>query len=261
VKQERNIQVAYKDNGERIASLLAGRGCPYRCVFCASHAVWSRRLRYRSTENVLDEFEQVVADWKVDFIKFSDDTFGLNKVWVARFCDEKLGRGISTPWGCNVRVNGVDEKTLSVMRQAGCREVWAGVESGSTRILDDMKKGIELAEIEWFFAKTRELGFFRRAYVLLGMPNETYDDIKLTEELIDRIKPDSVGFTILAPYPGTDTYNAAVYADTDWSVVDEYENRLVRTAHLSNEDIRREQQRLAQKYKEKLVFRQRPGLK
>lgn len=257
IKQERNIQEAYRDNGKRIAAIFSSRGCPFRCVFCISHVVWTRRVRFRSAGNILDEFEKVVKDWNIDFIKFSDDTFTLKKKLVMEFCEGKLRRGIKTEWGCNIRVDSTDEEMLSMMYRAGCREVWAGVESGSPRILEDMQKKITPDQVRRVFKLAREIGLFRRAYLLLGMPNESYEDIRLTEELIDEIEPDMVGFTILAPFPGTVFYDDKVHADVDWSVVDEYQNDMTCTAYLSNADLRREQERLTEKYRDRLVFRHR----
>ena len=257
IKQERNIQVAFKDNGVRIASIFSSRGCPFSCLFCASHSVWSRRVRFRSADNILDEFEQVVDEWKIDLIKFSDDTFTIKKSLVKDFCEKKIDRGIKTAWACNARVDKVDESLLRLMKEAGCKEIWAGVESGSPRILKDMNKKITIEQVKYVFAKSRELGLIRRAYMLLGMPEESLEDIKLSEKLVDEIEPDMVGFTILAPYPGTKYYDPAVHKDVDWSVVDEYENRITRTRYLSNEDLQREQLRLVKKYQNKAVFRQR----
>lgn len=256
IKQERNIQQAYKDNGIRIASIFSSRGCPFQCVFCASHCVWTRKVRFRSVVNIVDEFEQVVEDLKLDFIKFSDDTFGLKKDWMISFCQKKIERKITTPWGCNIRVNTIDEKMLKWMKASGCKEVWAGVESGSPKILQDMKKGITVEKIKWAFKATKEMGFFRRAYVLLGMPNESYKDIKMTEELIDEIEPDQVGFTILAPYPGTEFYNPKIHKNVDWSLVDEYGNQLTRTKYLTNSELVAEQKRLVKKFQDVITYRQ-----
>jgi len=260
VKQERNIWVAYNDTDERIASLLTTRGCLYACTFCAAHQVWSRQVRYRSPDNILDEFEKVVKDWNIDFIKFADDTFGTNKRMTMELCQSMIRRRISTPWGCNIRVNTADDEMLIIMRKAGCREVWAGVESGSPRILKEMKKGITVEQIRQFFRTTEELGFLRRAYILLGMPSEGYEDIRLTEELVDEINPDLIGFSILAPYPGTDFYDPNTNSEVDWSIVDTYGNHITRTASLSSEDLCREQQRLVEKYSQRLVFRQKKKL-
>lgn len=128
---------------------------------------------------------------------------------------------------------------------------------GSQRILKEMKKGIALDKVRWVFKVTAELGFYRRAYMLLGMPEETLEDIRLSEKIVDEIKPDTVGFTILAPYPGTSYYDPNLHKDVDWAEVDEYENRLTKTKFLTNEDLHREQERLVSKYRENIVFRQK----
>ncbi|MBI2910208.1 MAG: B12-binding domain-containing radical SAM protein [Chloroflexi bacterium] len=257
VKQERNIREAYRDNGKRIAAIFSSRGCPFACVFCVSHAVWARKVRFRSAASMLDEFEQVVRDWEIDFMKFSDDTFTLSKKLVMEFCEEKLRRGINTEWGCNIRVDTTDEEMLRIMYRAGCREVWAGVESGSPRILEDMQKRITPEQVRRTFKVARDVGLFRRAYILLGMPNESLEDIRLTEDLVDEIDPDMVGFTVLAPFPGTVFYDEKRHRDVDWSVVDEYQNDMTRTVHLTNDDLRCEQRRLTQKYSDRLAFRNR----
>lgn len=257
IRQERNIQQAFKDNGYRIASIFSSRGCPFRCTFCASHSVWSREVRYRSVDNILEEFEQVVKDFKIDFIKFSDDTFTMNKRRVSEFCEKKIERNEKTPWGCNIRADTADDNLLRLMKRAGCREVWIGVESGSPKILREMKKDINLDKVRWVFKVTAELGLFRRAYMLLGMPEESLEDISLSEKVVDEIKPDSVGFTILAPFPGTSHYDGKLHKNVDWSQVDEYENRITRTKFLSNEELHQEQQRLVTKYQKNIVFRQK----
>jgi len=257
IKQERNIQVAYRDNGYRIASIFATRGCPFDCTFCASKSLWTRRLRSRSAENIFEEFKSVVKDLNIDFMKFSDDTFTIDKALVQEFCICKINNNQNTPWGCNIRADSVDRETLELMAKAQCREVWIGVESGSPRILADMKKNVSLDQIRRCFKMTEELGLFRRAYFLLGMPNESYEDIKLTETLIDEIGPDAIGFTILAPYPGSAYYDPVIHKDVDWSVVDEYTNHLCRTKSLTNTELRREQKRLVEKYRQRIVFRQR----
>lgn len=254
IKQERNIQQAYQDNGIRIASILSSRGCPYKCVFCASHCVWTRKVRFRSHENILDEFEKVVKDLRIDFVKFSDDTFALKKSLVRKFCEEKLRRRNNTPWGCNIRAD-VDEETLSLMKRANCRELWIGVESGSPKILKQMQKGITVEKVKNIFRLTKEMGFYRRAYILLGMPEESEKDISLTENLVKAIEPDSVGITILAPYPRNEFYDPVVHKNVDWSSVDEYNNDITKTNYLSNQALKLHQKRLVSLFSDRLVYR------
>ncbi len=261
IRQDRNIAEAYRDNKKRIAAIFSSRGCPFRCRFCTSNAVWTRRVRFRSPGNILDEFEQVVKDLHIDFMKFSDDTFTLNKKLVLEFCKEKLKRGIKTEWGCNIRVDTTDKEMLRAMYKAGCREIWAGVESGSPKILKDMQKGINIDQMRRIFKAARDIGLFRRAYILLGMPRESKKDIALTEKIIDEIEPDAVGFTILAPFPGTQFYNKKLHHNVDWSKVDEYGNDMTKTAYLTNNDLKKTQQRLIEKYRNHLVFRNQALLK
>jgi radical SAM superfamily enzyme YgiQ (UPF0313 family) len=257
VKQERNIQQAFRDNGVRIASIFTSRGCPFSCTFCASHSVWTRKVRFRSADNILQEFESVAKDMKIDLIKFSDDTFTIKKQLVYDFCEKKIKRGIKTPWGCNIRADRVDESLLGLMKAAGCKEVWIGVESGSPKILKHMEKGIDLEKIKWVFKTAADLGLYRRAYMLLGMPEESREDIKLSENLVEEISPDMVGFTILAPYPGTAFFDPVKHKDVDWAEVDEYGNRITRTEYLTNEELIAEQKRLVAKFQKNIVFRQK----
>ena len=93
--------------------------------------------------------------------------------------------------------------------------------------------------------------------MLLGAPEEDINDIKYSEQLIDEIKPDMVGFTILAPYPGTSYYDSGMHKNVDWSEVDEYKNHITRTKFLSNERLLLEQERLVTKYQTKITFRQK----
>ena len=257
IRQERNLQLSMKNYGKRIGGIFCNRGCPFSCVFCASHSVWSRNCRFRSPENIFEEFEQIVKDWKLDFVTFADDELGINKEQLIHFCELKIKKGVKTPWGCNVVASTLTDNLLSVMKKANCTELWIGVESGSPKILKDIGKPNTIKKIKVVFKKTKDMGFIRRAYMLLGMPDESFEDIKMSEELIDEIEPDIVGFTILAPYPGTKFYDPQIHKDIDWSIVDEYQNMLTNTKFLSNEDLRKEQGRLVEKYKKIITVRQR----
>jgi radical SAM superfamily enzyme YgiQ (UPF0313 family) len=106
------------------------------------------------------------------------------------------------------------------------------------------------------FKWAEEYGIKRRAFFLIGMPDETDEDIDYTIELIDEIGPDVVGFTILAPYPGSDYYNPGLHKDVDWSKVDEYSNDIWSTAHFTNSDLKDTQAYLKDRYKHLLCERQ-----
>lgn len=255
VKNERNIEQAFSDNRKRITSVLSSRGCPYHCSFCCSPVIWQRKVRLRSPENILDEFESIIRDFNIQFFKFADDTFTINKQRVIDFCDQKIERGIDVPFGANAHLNTIDDLMLKKLSESNCQELWYGVESGSESILKDMHKNITVDRIKRIFKMTKDYGIKTRAYFLLGMPNETIEDIRKTEKLCDEIEPDIVGFTLLAPYPDNEYYDHEVMKDWDWSTFDEYSNMWVHTKTLSNQDLKNEQARLVAKYQQHLTFK------
>ena len=254
IKLERHLKKTENLEGRRVTSIFTTRGCPFKCVFCASHAVWKRKQRTRSPENIAEEFAILAKDWQVDHISFADDEVGLDKEHFSQLCDLLIKKKLHITWGCNMVVSVMDAELLKSMWAAGCRELWLGVESGSPQILKDMHKPFNLKDIRKAFKITKELGFIRRAYILLGMPNETLADIGMTDRLIEEIEPDVVGFTILAPFPGTEAYNSLVHQDIDWSEVDEYHNIFTRTKTLTNQELHQIQRDFVKKYHDKIAF-------
>jgi anaerobic magnesium-protoporphyrin IX monomethyl ester cyclase len=254
LKLERHLTKTQQAEGRRITSIFTSRGCPFKCPFCASHAVWGREQRRRSPEGIIEEFEILKTVWNVDYISFADDEVGLNKKHFSELSELLVKKNNKIHWGCNVVVSTLNKDLLKLMWAAGCRDLWMGVESGSPKILEDMKKPFDISDIRKAFKIAKQLGFTRRAYVLLGMPNETLDDIALTDKLIEEIDPDIVGFTILAPFPGTEFYDAVKHKDVDWSQIDEYTNNLTSTKYLSNTDLHVVQKRMVQKYYAKRAY-------
>lgn len=257
IKNERNIQQAYKDNHKRITSILSSRGCPYLCSFCCSHCLWGRVPRLRSPENILDEYKNLIDEWKIDFVKFADDTFTISKQRVKDFCWMKYEEGLQTPFGANAHINTIDALVLKYLVLGNCQELWYGVESGSPRILEHMHKQTNLEKIKKIFKMTRDHGIRTRAYFLLGTPGEALGDIRMTESLCDALEPDEVGFSMLAPFPSNEYFDYEMMKDWDWSNFDEYNNDWISNQHLNNNELRQEQQRLIQKYEDNITCRQR----
>lgn len=257
IKNERNIQQAFQDGGVRITSVLSSRGCPFHCSFCCSHILWQRRVRFRSPENILDEVEHLINDWDIQFLKFADDTFTVDRRRTIKFCQIKMERGIKLPYGVNAHANTIDEELLKYLAASGCQELWYGVESGSPRILKEMHKNTDIDWIKTVFKLTKEYGIKTRAYFLLGMPGETIEDLEMTERLCDELQPDLVGFTLLSPFPINEHFDYETMAEWDWSTFDEYSNSWVRTETLTNQQLKAAQKRLVEKYQEVTVFRQR----
>jgi radical SAM superfamily enzyme YgiQ (UPF0313 family) len=255
--QDKFLEIGYNKYGDRGAWIFSSRGCPYHCTYCASCSIWTRKWRARSPENIFEEIQELIRDFNVDRINFADDTFTISRKRVVEFCNLLKRANLQISWGCNVRVDNVDKKLFEEMKSAGCTDVWIGAESGSAIILKDIKKGITLTQIKNAFEWSKEAGLKRRAYLMIGSPKESRETILQTEELVGEIKPDTLEFSILTPYPGCENYEMAKrvgYVDDnmDWSAVDIFscDCVLMSSQYLTKDEVKEEHERLSEKYKE-----------
>lgn len=257
IRQDRTLALTEKNDGERIASVLSGRGCLYNCAFCTGdHDVFGGILRKRSVRHVLDEVEQLVKEWQIDFLKFADAEINTSTPWLRQFCKDKIWRELDVPFGCNIHAANMDEITMGLMKKANCREIWVGVESGSQRVLTEIRKGVTIKQIENVFKWAKECGIRTRAYFMVGFPSETREDFEMTLKLAERVDADIVGMTVPCPYPGTELYSTK-FEDVDWSQQDEYSNTLWSTANFSNKELKAMQAEFADRFKDRLCFRQK----
>jgi radical SAM superfamily enzyme YgiQ (UPF0313 family) len=183
------------------ATLISSRGCPFRCSFC-DKSVSGSRWRARSAKNVVEEMASLVATG-VGFINFYDDNFTLQRSRVLEICDEIEAQGVEVHWKCEGRVDGVDLHLLKRMRRAGCRVIAYGVESGNRETLALLRKDVELEEVIQAFSATREAGLRSLAYLILGAPGESTEDVERSIRFVEEIGADYVQFSALTALPGT----------------------------------------------------------
>lgn len=198
---------------KRHASVMASRGCPYRCTFCASHLQLGRRYRLRSVDDVLAELDLLVERYAIEGVYWVDDIFTGDREWVRALCAKLAARPYRLEWGCQSRVTGIDRPTLEAMKAAGCVQVDFGVESGSQRILNHMKKGTKTQHIEDAFALVHDVGLRTGASFIFGSPGEDAEDVMETIALADRIQSDWTVFFFSTPYPGTELWQQVRDAD------------------------------------------------
>lgn len=261
IKNERNIEVAFHDNNKRITSFQSHRGCQFSCKYCLDgHKkalygdVRKGLVRYRPVSDLLDEIEEVVRNFSIDLFKFSDPTWNTSKEWVIEFCEQKISRRLAVPFYPNIHAGVTSEDMFKIMAKAGCHEIAVGVESGSPEILRQIGKGTTVEKIRQCVKWAKNAGILVRGYFILGMPEETEEDLKLTEKFAEELDLDEYGFTILCPYPGTFMYNPEKFRTVDWENADEYSNDFWQTDHLSNQQLKEWQQRLTGNFKEKLTW-------
>lgn len=204
--------------------IFTSRGCPYGCIFC-SKALYGRTFRPRSPENVLQEWQILVDDYKATEIGMQDDIFNFNKERALKICSMIKEQGLDVPWiTCNgIRTNHTDYELLTAMKKAGCYRVGYGVESGCQKILNFLQKGQTLELVENAFKVTKKAGLESMGFFMIGNPTETAETIDKTIEFAIKLDPNIAHFTISAPFPGTQlrklVENNGKLLITDW---DEY---------------------------------------
>ena len=251
----RTVDLCEQMIGKRITSFQANRVCPFRCTFCSERVMTgnfhrkNNPIRTRDVRDLMDEIEYVIAKYKLDFFKFADATFDTSTEFVINFCEEKIRRGNNIEWECLIHAGLAEKEMFTSLKHSNCNQVDVGCESGSKKVLREMRKGTTPDQTAKVFEWAREVGIKRRAFFLIGMPSETEEDIELTEKFIEKINPDVLGVTILCPYPGSDLYNHNLMKDVNWSEADEYSNDFWRTDHFTNNDLKNIQKRLTTKSK------------
>jgi anaerobic magnesium-protoporphyrin IX monomethyl ester cyclase len=187
-------------SAEDMGLIMATRGCPYSCTFCATDV---KRVSYRSVDNILQEISFVQNRYGVSQITFKDDSFTVNKQLVEELCHQIIDNKQPFNWECNTRVNLVNEEMLWLMKKAGCNFIKVGIESGSERILKEMKKGITKNQARTAAKLFRKVGLHWTAYFLIGVPGETEQDVWETVSFLEELKPDFASIGIYEPFPGT----------------------------------------------------------
>ncbi|MCP4231419.1 MAG: radical SAM protein [bacterium] len=192
--------------GPKFDTIITSRGCPYECNYCSTGVYFGKKIRFRSTDDIMSELTEMVRDFGVTTVGFWDDTFTIGKRRVLDLCNTIVESDLDCEWMCMARVDTVDAEMLEAMRRAGCYLVLYGVESGSQKVLDTMKKGITIEQTRKAFAETYDAGIEAAAFFMMGNLGETEEDIKTTIEFARDLKASYASFNIATPYPGTELY-------------------------------------------------------
>ena len=194
-----------------VIAIITGRGCPYRCIYCVyPQTMHGHRYRYRSVENVVAEFEYITQELpQVREIFIEDDTLTVNRKRCRELSQRIIEKGLHITWTANSRAD-VDYETLKLMKEAGCRLLCVGFESGEQRVLDNIKKQITLEQIRRFVEDAKRAGILIHGCFMVGNPGDTGETLHKTLELAKELNPDTVQFFPLMVYPGTEAYEWAV---------------------------------------------------
>ncbi len=194
------------DSSLRGTSVMATRGCPFKCTFCQPtlSEIFGKKIRKRSPSNITDELEHLKETFGINAFMFEDSTFILDHDWVHAICDEMLTRDVGLQWCCNVRADLLSTELLDHMKEAGLAKINMGVESASQRVLDDIyNKGITVEGVRKALRLANDRGIFVQGYFMLGAPGETIEEMKKTIAFAAKEPFDDALFDITTPFPHT----------------------------------------------------------
>ena len=220
--ERKNVDVSY---------INTIRGCPYKCTYCASPFHWDRKTtRLRSPESVIEEMKLLKEKYweatKFDYsasanisekdslkiedntiVYFVDDVFTVHKKRVKKLLRMMIDQELGMKWKCEARADHLDDEICELMVEAGCERVKIGFESGSNRILSQVKKLETREEMLKGAAMLKKAGVPFSGYFMAGFPGETDDDVKQTIDFAKQVEADYYSLSVLAPYYGTELYD------------------------------------------------------
>ncbi|MBN2289842.1 MAG: radical SAM protein [Candidatus Glassbacteria bacterium] len=208
----------------RHAYIFSSRGCPYRCLFCASSRYWDKP-RYFPAGYVVDEIEELAEKWGARLISFYDDLFVADNRRLARIAELVVKRGLAgrVKFTCSCRANTVTPEVVSELKKMGVRSVGLGLESGNSRVLKMLKgRSASVEDNRRAVELLYSAGIRANASFIIGSPDETLAEMMDTYRFIRKSRLSFVDIYLLTPFPGTPVWDLAgarglVSAGMDWS--------------------------------------------
>ncbi len=192
-----------------LINMFTSRGCPYDCTYCESKTIWNRNVRLRSADNIIAEIEECIKKYGASEIVFHDDILPINQERTLKLCQKMKEQNLNIHWACMTRVNFVWENVMQTMKEAGCRIVNFGFESGSEKILKNINKKTTLEQARQAMKICKKVDIRTMGNFMIGNIGETKETIRQTIDFAKELNPDTIGVFVTIPYPGTDLYNQA----------------------------------------------------
>jgi radical SAM superfamily enzyme YgiQ (UPF0313 family) len=218
----------------RSTSVFFNRGCPHRCTFC-DRTIFGQKMSFRSPDSILAELKYLSRTYGTSEFRFHDDRFLVHPRRAEELLDKMIEQDLGFTWLCAERVDRLDARLLVKMKRAGCYRIESGIEAGSQRVLDLIKKGIKKETAREGSQKAKDAGIGVLSNFILGFPSETPEEMDETIDFAVELDPDYAAFFMFQPYPGTDI---ALEFDLPW---DDDHRRFSRIPHgcytLSNDQM------------------------
>lgn len=213
------MRIWKENHGQSSISLICARGCPYTCTWC-SHSVFGESHRRRSPEDVAEEVLWIKETYDPDLLWYADDVFTINLRWFYQYHEELKKRNLCIPFECISRADRLNEDVIRTLADMGCYRLWNGSESGSQRVIDFMKRKVDVAEVRSVTHLLQQYGIEAGMFIMLGYDGEQQSDLKETVEHLKEANPDVFLTTVAYPIKGTAYYNEVedrIRTDIPWA--------------------------------------------
>lgn len=188
--------------------ILSSRGCPFQCTFCSRAGTrFSKQVIYRSIDNIIDEIIHCIEKYNIYDFRFYDDIFVIPKNRLIQFCNELIRKKMKISWNCYSRVDTIDKEMLQIMKKTGCYHIKYGVDFGTEKWLEKTKKGTTLEQAKETVNITKKAGILAKVDLIIGMPEETIEEIKEAINFAKDLNATYTTFNIFTPLPGSEIFN------------------------------------------------------
>lgn len=190
-------------------TVMASRGCKGNCIYCQPvvRSLFGSKMRHRSVKNLVEEIMWLQDTYSFKSLYFADDELLFNgREWIEELCNTFIEKDLKLKWVCQGRVDQVDSSLIALMKKSGLYAMGFGVESGSQKILNYMRKGYRVEKIQEAFRICRGNGIITTCNLMVGTPGETRETIGESLDMLRLVKPDLVRVSITTPTPGSDLH-------------------------------------------------------
>lgn len=241
---------AYRDppffGEEPHAGVFTTRGCPQNCLFCASKVTWERRLRFRSIDNIMQEFTELKQNFGIRNLYFYDDHFATKEARTLALCERM--KPLNLRYIAQIRADSITPKLAEALKDSGCISAALGIESGNEEMLKKIRKNETKEEMRAAVKMLKAVGVPITTSYILGLPGDTHETIQQTLDFARELNTEQMKFMLLTPVPGTDVYRLAVERKLldpkDFEQMENttyYDRTAVNLSNVSTEDLLRYQ--------------------
>jgi len=192
----------------RAFTVIASKGCPFSCTYCFNHEFHRCQLREYPRDIVFQQIKTLKENYHVNGIMFPDELFGINKQQMRLFCKEMKCTYPGITWGTETKIGTLSREDLELIYNAGCRALSFGVESGNAEMRKKLHKHYDEAKLYETFRNCHEIGIMTLANIMIGLPDETSEQLRDTVRLYFRAHPHVVSTALFTAIPGTQIYRS-----------------------------------------------------